>query len=54
MILPAFRGVDAVAAVPELCNPRGFVLIDLFFNDTASTEIYTASYTFSLHHALPI
>jgi sulfide:quinone oxidoreductase len=28
MILPAFKGVDAVAAVPELCNPRGFVLID--------------------------
>jgi sulfide:quinone oxidoreductase len=28
MMLPAFKGVDAVAAVPELCNPRGFVLID--------------------------
>ncbi len=28
MILPAFKGVDAVAAVPDLCNPRGFVLID--------------------------
>ncbi|MFO1426037.1 MAG: FAD/NAD(P)-binding oxidoreductase [Steroidobacteraceae bacterium] len=28
MILPAFRGVEAVAGVPELCNPRGFVLID--------------------------
>jgi sulfide:quinone oxidoreductase len=28
MVLPAFKGVDAVAAVPELCNPRGFVLID--------------------------
>jgi sulfide:quinone oxidoreductase len=27
-IIPAFKGVDAVAAVPELCNPRGFVLID--------------------------
>jgi sulfide:quinone oxidoreductase len=30
MMLPAFKGVDAVAAVPELCNPRGFVLIDEF------------------------
>ena len=28
MVLPAFRGVDAVAGVPGLCNPRGFVLID--------------------------
>jgi sulfide:quinone oxidoreductase len=28
MMLPAFKGVDAVAAVPNLCNPRGFVLID--------------------------
>lgn len=28
MMLPAFKGIDAVAAVPGLCNPRGFVLID--------------------------
>ena len=28
MVIPAFKGVDAVAAVPELCNPRGFVVID--------------------------
>ncbi len=27
-IIPAFKGVDAVAAVPGMCNPRGFVLID--------------------------
>jgi sulfide:quinone oxidoreductase len=27
-VIPAFRGVDAVASVPGLCNPRGFVLID--------------------------
>src|SRR5881397_4262889 len=25
-----------------------------FFNDTATTEIYTAQYTLSLHDALPI
>jgi sulfide:quinone oxidoreductase len=25
MMLPAFKGVDAVAAVPNLCNPRGCV-----------------------------
>jgi sulfide:quinone oxidoreductase len=28
MMLPAFKGVDAVAAVDGLCNPRGFVLVD--------------------------
>jgi sulfide:quinone oxidoreductase len=28
MVIPAFRGVDPVAAVPGLCNPRGFVIID--------------------------
>lgn len=28
MVIPAFKGVDPVAAVPNLCNPRGFVLID--------------------------
>jgi len=27
-VIPAFKGVDAVAAVPGLSNPRGFVLID--------------------------
>jgi sulfide:quinone oxidoreductase len=27
-IIPAFKGVDAVAGVAGLCNPRGFVLID--------------------------
>ncbi len=28
MMLPAFKGIDPVAAVEGLCNPRGFVLID--------------------------
>lgn len=28
MMLPAFKGVDAVARVESLCNPRGFVLVD--------------------------
>ncbi len=28
MLLPAFKGVDAVAAVDGLCNPRGFVIVD--------------------------
>lgn len=28
MMLPAFKGVDPVASVEGLCNPRGFVIID--------------------------
>src|SRR3546814_16154104 len=30
------------------------VLFDFFFNDTATTEIYTYLHTVSLHDALPI
>ncbi|MES9977022.1 MAG: FAD/NAD(P)-binding oxidoreductase, partial [Candidatus Thiodiazotropha sp.] len=28
MMIPAFKGVDAVANVEGLCNPRGFVFVD--------------------------
>src|SRR5881397_1037909 len=31
-----------------------FFFFFFFFNDTATTEIYTAQYTLSLHDALPI
>jgi sulfide:quinone oxidoreductase len=42
MMLPAFKGVDAIAAVPKLCNPRGFVLIDEFQRSTAYKNIFSA------------
>ncbi|HQZ04366.1 MAG TPA: FAD/NAD(P)-binding oxidoreductase, partial [Burkholderiaceae bacterium] len=42
MMLPAFRGVDPVAAVPGLCNPRGFVLIDEFQRSKAFRNIFSA------------
>jgi sulfide:quinone oxidoreductase len=42
MILPAFKGVDAVASVPELCNPRGFVLIDEFQRSKRYRNIFAA------------
>eukprot|EP01043_Picozoa_sp_COSAG02_P120510 COSAG02_NODE_57284_length_281_cov_0.774725_1_plen_57_part_01 len=29
------------------------LLLSYFFNDTATTEIYTIAYTLSLHDALP-
>jgi len=42
MVLPAFKGVDAVANVPELCNPRGFVLIDQHQRSKKYPNIYSA------------
>jgi sulfide:quinone oxidoreductase len=42
MMLPAFKGVDPVAAVPELCNPRGFVLIDDHQRSKAYPNIFSA------------
>lgn len=42
MMLPAFKGVDAIAAVPGLCNPRGFVLIDGFQRSKAHRNIFAA------------
>jgi sulfide:quinone oxidoreductase len=40
-IIPAFKGVDAVAAVPGLCNPRGFVLIDKHQRNPKYANIYS-------------
>jgi sulfide:quinone oxidoreductase len=42
MMLPAFKGVDPVAAVPGLCNPRGFVLIDEFQRSKKYPSIFSA------------
>jgi len=42
MMLPAFKGVDAVAAVEGLCNPRGFVLIDEYQRSKKYRNIFSA------------
>jgi sulfide:quinone oxidoreductase len=42
MMLPAFKGVDPVGAVPGLCNPRGFVLIDEFQRSKKVPNIFAA------------
>ena len=42
MMLPAFKGVDAVAAVPDLCNPRGFVMVDEIHRNPTYKNIYSA------------
>lgn len=40
MIIPPFRGVDAVAAVEGLCNPKGFVIVDEFQRSIRWPDIY--------------
>jgi sulfide:quinone oxidoreductase len=42
MMLPAFRGVDAVAAVEGLCNPRGFVIVDKHQRSPKYPRIFAA------------
>jgi sulfide:quinone oxidoreductase len=42
MVIPAFRGVDAVAQVPELCNPRGFVIVDRHQRSPKHPNIWSA------------
>ncbi|MDQ1363117.1 MAG: sulfide:quinone oxidoreductase [Pseudomonadota bacterium] len=42
MMIPGFKGVEAVAAVEGLCNPRGFVLIDEFQRNPKYKNIYSA------------
>jgi len=42
MMLPAFKGVDAVANVTELCNPRGFVKVDEYQRNPTHKNIYAA------------
>jgi len=40
MIIPSFKGVDAVAAVEGLCNPKGFVVVDKFQRSPRYPDIY--------------
>lgn len=42
MFIPPFKGVDAVAGVEGLCNPRGFVLIDEYQRNPTYQNIYSA------------
>ncbi len=42
MMLPAFKGVDAVANVEGLCNPRGFVIVDEYQRSPKYKNIYAA------------
>ena len=42
MMLPSFKGVDAVAGVEGLCNPRGFVLVDEHQRSKKYRNIFSA------------
>jgi len=42
MMLPAFKGVDAVASVEGLCNPRGFVIVDEHQRSKKYRNIFSA------------
>ena len=42
MMLPGFKGVEPVAAVEGLCNPRGFVIIDEHQRSPKYKNIYSA------------
>jgi len=42
MMLPAFKGVDAVANVEGLCNPRGFVIVDKHQRSPKYPNIFSA------------
>ncbi len=42
MMLPAFKGVDPVAAVTEMCNPRGFVIVDEHQRSKKYKNIFSA------------
>jgi len=42
MLIPAFKGVPAVAAVEGLCNPRGFVIVDKQQRSPRYPQIFAA------------
>ena len=42
MMLPAFMGVDPVAAVTDICNPRGFMLVDEHQRSKKYRNIFSA------------
>lgn len=41
MMIPAFKGVDAVFGVDKLVNPRGFVLIDEYHRNPTYRNVYS-------------
>lgn len=48
MMLPAFRGVDAIKGLEGLTNPRGFVLIDKHQRNAAFANIFSIGVTVAI------
>lgn len=48
MMIPPFRGVDAVASVPGLCESNGFVIVDEYYRSPMYSNIYSAGICVSL------
>lgn len=53
MLLPAFKGVAAVAAVDGLCNPRGFVVVDRHQRSTRYPNVFAAGVCVAIPPAEP-
>jgi sulfide:quinone oxidoreductase len=45
MLMPPFRGIEAVAGIEGLADERGFILIDEFLRNPRYPEIYAAGVT---------
>ena len=45
MMMPPFRGIDAVAGIEGLCNARGFILVDEYLQNPRFPNIYAAGAT---------
>ena len=56
MILPAFKGVEAIAGIEGLCNPRDFILIDDYQRNPKYPNIFAVGVCVAIPpvHATPI
>ncbi len=56
MILPAFKGVDAIAGIEGLCNPRDFVIIDDYQRNPRYQNIFAVGVCVAIPpvHATPV
>jgi len=53
MMMPAFRGIDAVAGIEGLANERGFILVDEHQRNPRYPNIYAAGATVQAAHEAP-
>jgi sulfide:quinone oxidoreductase len=48
MVIPPFKGVDAVAAAADMCNPRGFVSTDQYQRSPKYGNVYAVGVCIAL------